>query len=327
MNEVNITFGNMKSVGMTRHNTEEYTEFGTGSLMDPKMFLDIHLVSPESTEQGDLRDESNVLHEFIPRSISPESLSCGDILILVSQLIHHNPYFSSIPNQYGELPISKVWRSYQHWFEKSINEQRDLRDSTNPLHSVWRVICVLLFSARCLQGRPTLVTGENILHAAAATYCPIDLIRFILRLFPELAKERDSRGRLPLHLVASTKLDGYRNEELDEYKFNIIDNECETLQLKHDTSKLKLIIQSYPKAAHALDFKNKLPLHYAIEVGQGWFGGVLELLNGNLEVLQIVDEASNMYPFQKSACSAGSDLDTVYELFRAFPEISSHLQL
>lgn len=113
------------------------------------------------------------------------------------------------------------------------------------------------------------------IHACvAATKIPLSLIEQAIRRFADqqLAMA-DSRGNLPLHLVAAKKVGNRTNAANVHGVSDNYDNE--------DTDILNEIFVRYPKASEIVNNDGLLPIDLAIGVGRRWETGLSCLLKAN----------------------------------------------
>lgn len=180
------------------------------------------------------------------------------------------------------------------------------------------------------------------LHALAAVNCNPRLLRFAVKMFPEQLKERDERGRLPLH-IACRKTCAYTFEtrDLNHHGDSTVSASCSngnttnaSIQKKECPPKsrtelisiLNPLLEVYPEAASAPDHATgRLPLHLAIVRGRSWNNGVKLLFQTAPDVIGQRDSKTGLYPFQlASALEAECDLTTAYQLLRASPTLILH---
>ena len=237
----------------------------------------------------------------------------------VIEAIRHDQTFPFVVNEFGELPVTYLWRSYQWFFESYMNRKECIDKWESSLRPIWRAIIALIYGARlCQHDNPPLAANENILHAAAATNCPTDLICFILTVFPDLVRQVDGYGRLPLHLACYSR-NSHLDTEIEEYDQFWSSTATDSYQRSHQ-GKIDLILNAYREGAHHFDQDGHLPLLIAINNGKTWIKGVGDLVNANFCPLTSGLTISGLLVFQISACKSDPDLNTIYNLLRAHPE-------
>ena len=180
------------------------------------------------------------------------------------------------------------------------------------------------YQARALNDDSGPDGNPFVLHAAVslgALSCPVEVLEYVLARFPDQVKKRDRWGYLPLHLAiqpapwnASTR----RKYRARERRF------------------VAPLLQAYPEAARirlgdSIDSSQNadgydFPLMAALNNQHTWNGIVQELFHGAPEILQVRDPATGLFPFQLAAIASSDttddyDLDTVFELLRAHPQV------
>jgi hypothetical protein len=97
--------------------------------------------------------------------------------------------------------------------------------------------------------------GQTVLHVALEKSAPTEVVKRIIRAYPDAAKIVDGKGRLPLHWAVNgfSHKDIHRDESDDE-RF---------------LSNAKACLEAYPEAASVWTSQNgssrRLPLHVAVE--------------------------------------------------------------
>ena len=189
---------------------------------------------------------------------------------------------------------------------------------------------------------PALVTAL-LYHDVA-----LEVITFILRLFPEQCKTKDVRsGLYPIHVVAKGLCPPFRwGWKLPASKDNDSDeNGAKTSKAKHavrkerdrSTALIPLLLKACPESANLRDSTGRIPAHYALERGhrylrdatkqhtaRGYYDtGLKDLIDASPSVHVTPDPKTGLYPFMLAATSpnnAVADLTTVYELLRSSPD-------
>jgi hypothetical protein len=108
--------------------------------------------------------------------------------------------------------------------------------------------------------------------------------------------------------------------------------ETKSLSSNNDNTNKSLFV-------HSKDDNNRLPLHYACELGLSWDGGLKDILFANRNAVQVMDGKTLLYPFMLAAVSSESkkdygledsskrtdgkqcDINVIYQLLRRYPNI------
>lgn len=187
------------------------------------------------------------------------------------------------------------------------------------LENIWTIIFSLL-KAGYYNSLDMPVNKCRELHAVAGTECPIDLVKFVLRLFPEQAYEVDDKWRYPLSIAVAASSLEHIIEEMSEYEHDLsLTSKAGNERVRRKENKIEMILKANPKAALAIDNKNRPPLHVALLNRKNWFEGVEKLVRTNPSVLDMKWES--LYPFQLAAVGENRDLVTIFELLRASPTL------
>ena len=201
---------------------------------------------------------------------------------------------------------------------------------------------------------PALVTA--LLHHNVA----LEVITFILRLFPEQCTTKDPHsGLYPIHVVAKGLCPPFRwGWKLPKAKCTS-KNDSKLTKAQHvrkererSTALIPLLLKACPESANLRDSCGRLPVHYALECGHRYFRGtdqpllenqenhsngkkeialskgyydtgLKELLDASPSIHVNPDPKTGLYPFMLAATSPGNhiaDLTTVYELLRSSPD-------
>jgi hypothetical protein len=161
-----------------------------------------------------------------------------------------------------------------------------------------------------------------ILHAAVslgALSCPIDVLEYVLRRFPEQVSKRDRWGYLPLHIAVSPA--PWNGSTRRKYRPREQQFVAALLRAHPDAARTRLC-DSAAKPDNYGDCR--YPLMTALSNRHAWSGGVWDLFRAAPEVLQFRDPVTGLYPFQLAAVPSGettNDLDTIFELLRAQPQV------
>ena len=207
-------------------------------------------------------------------------------------------------------------------------------DLTDDLTEAWQKSLLLLRQMSDIEQRNrqahTSVAPFRVMHSAASVDCPRCIVRISAVLFPLELLNRDSRGRLPLHIAAAAPV--YAVHDLGGEGFtmedaNIDDPEQRIARFKAKTCKYKepsvidILVGREPAAASERDELGQLPLHVAIMRGKTLEEGVQALVDAHPPALTIPHKQTKLYPFMLAA-SVGrgkGDCSTIYALLRAAP--------
>lgn len=262
-------------------------------------------------------DEETLLHQILFRT------DC--FIDDVCNAIRANPVEALLPNDFGELPLSFIWRTFQTCFD-AVRSRHDLERGGH-LEKVWDLIKLLLQTSYHRMIDLPEGTKFRELHAVAGADCPIELVEFVLTVYPEQAYEQDEQGRYPLAIAAAAKPMTYFDEDLVEYDhklstrppFGTTTFAAETEDYK--SSKISLLLRANPDAARKPDrYDGRLPLTLAINSGKRWDRGVDCLSQYTPYAMVEEDEETRLRPFMSAAMfGQQSDLECIFRLLRASP--------
>lgn len=132
---------------------------------------------------------------------------------------------------------------------------------------------------------PALVTA--LLHHNVA----LEVITFILRLFPEQCTTKDPHsGLYPIHVVAKGlcppfrwgwKLPNAKETSKDDAKLTKAQHVRK--ERERSTALIPLLLKACPESANLRDSFGRLPVHYALERGHRYFRGTDQALSGDQE--------------------------------------------
>jgi ankyrin repeat protein len=136
--------------------------------------------------------------------------------------------------------------------------------------------------------------GDLPLHdACRSSMVSLDVVSFLVKMYPASVKLRGQNNRFPLHWAA----------------------------MYADAPVVKFLVDKYPKALFAVDVAGKLPIHLACEQGQAT--KVLQLLidrhrqgNGGLDVVDI----HGKIPLHYAVANQNTLPETVHLLLETYPE-------
>jgi ankyrin repeat protein len=175
----------------------------------------------------------------------------------------------------------------------------------------------------CIATRFGITPGCShwrVLHAAASIPSPPQFIRSAIMLFPWQVKERDENGYLPLHRAAMC----IRNEGIDENQYWLnkgVNQKPIYFRLfpenRSEDNPITIFVKSYPDGAKALDYNNRLPLHWALETGKKWHEGVKSLVIAAPFALSTRDSTYRIYPFMMAAMRG--DVENTFHLLLENP--------
>ena len=152
-----------------------------------------------------------------------------------------------------------------------------------------------------------------VLHMALSIPdCPTSLIEFLVRLLPYARYEVDPlTGALPIHLACRALIQSKGEGPSVEQIFNLLLAGDFTLVWKR--------------------FKNRIPIHHAIESGKPW--SVLQiLLSLDPKTARVRDPKTKLFPFQLAACQPRTihsnmqdsiQVGAIFELLRSHPYAAS----
>jgi hypothetical protein len=169
-----------------------------------------------------------------------------------------------------------------------------------------------------------------VVHAAVwlSSYgCPIQVLHYVIQRFPIQVRTRDSGGKLPLQIAVGPT--PFQLSMRRQY-------------LPREQEIVAVLINAYPKAAqlrlgsgcptNTSIMKvedSRFPLMAALHHRHNWTGGVEDLVGAAPGILLIRDPVTKLYPFQLAAAASSDtatvDLDTIYELLRAQPQVMNLL--
>jgi hypothetical protein len=162
-----------------------------------------------------------------------------------------------------------------------------------------------------------------VVHAAVslgALCCRIEVLEYFLERFPEQTRSRDRWGLLPLHLaVKAAPWNGSTRRKYRPREQKVV---AALLRVYPDAAKIPIADDEGADADH-----RRYPLMTALSNRHLWIGGVEELFHAAPEVLLMRDPVTLLFPFLLAAIPSGDnttvDLDTIYNLLRAQPEVMS----
>ena len=173
---------------------------------------------------------------------------------------------------------------------------------------IWSKIETIAMAAiLSLEGnaRSATRTPFLVLHTVLELGCPAHTVMEALRRNPNQSRERDTLGRLPLHIACGSK--GGRRPPLAA------------------ASVIRALLRSseggYPCAAKSPDAEGRLPLHLAVEGGLEISNGLDHIFYAAPRSLENLDVRTQMYAFALAAVGEESCLDTVYWLLRKAPAV------
>uniref|UniRef100_A0A7S1BXL7 Uncharacterized protein n=1 Tax=Corethron hystrix TaxID=216773 RepID=A0A7S1BXL7_9STRA len=120
------------------------------------------------------------------------------------------PRAATIRNEDGILPITLAWNLFMHieregdldvgndlvdrlaMNRRAVKDARSKTDLVGPLGEWFEKVELLLKAASCPQDASKLVVGRKwkVVHAAACGYCPPEVLRFALKIFPTQLKQK-----------------------------------------------------------------------------------------------------------------------------------------
>mmetsp|Transcript_22136 Transcript_22136/g.54780 ORF Transcript_22136/g.54780 Transcript_22136/m.54780 type:complete len:417 (+) Transcript_22136:129-1379(+) len=180
-------------------------------------------------------------------------------------------------------------------------------------------------NSKQLSSVPVANPEEHIffVHAAAsmgARGCPIEVLSHVMEKYPMQVFQRDEQCHLPLH-VAIQKITWSKHRK-------------RRLKPKEKPF-LESLLNAYPGSARERIYSDhhRYPLHSAIANGHSWSQGVREIFLAAPECVIVRDSCTGLFPFQLAAVPiieeksySNDNLETVFQLLRARPDVISYLQ-
>lgn len=174
----------------------------------------------------------------------------------------------------------------------------------------------------------------KLLHSCLSIVdCPTETILLALKLYPEQLSEWDEYGNHPLHIAAANT--SMNNVKVDEYEMIFL---CEPIKLssskninsqtkeKNSTNLITLLAQNYPSIIGLRNGNGRYALSLAIESGKKWENGVREMcrmsFHTGVNPHTVKDDTTGLYLFMQAAIGKHACIDTIYNLFRQWPELS-----
>ena len=152
-------------------------------------------------------------------------------------------------------------------------------------------------------------TRFRMVHACAGIDCPVEMMKFAIKVYPNEVKEADEIGNFPLHIAAasvpSSVTDGREIIGVDQWHQweRTIPEEREqdplapTLSAQDKGSdsndrstrdlntKIDVLLQACPVIVKEHNAQSKLPIHVALEAGRDWDNGIHSLLEAHPSIL------------------------------------------
>lgn len=281
----------------------------------------------------------------------PIHVACRNQLseVILQELLEDHPETAMGYTGMERTPIVELWEARCRQ-EKRLHRQAQALQQRNgendneeavsssslPLVAIqddkefWRKVLLLLKNIYFCSQENQYENGVAPLAVHSAVFlgargCPIQVLRYVLRHFPEQTRTRDQKGRLPLHVAVgptpATSCRQYLPREKEMITALLCENpqaaclpECEqSATLAPETNSLELC---------------RLPLVIALSNLHTWSGGIADLVAAAPSVLLRRDPVTKLYPFQIAATSStNADLDTIYNLLRIQPEVMNLLDL
>ena len=209
-------------------------------------------------------------------------------LPIIVLLTHARP---SMPHDLNAL--NALWNSYDALFEgNGMSVVDQVCEGGREGAEIWTRLCLLL--RYCTDPSLSLATWQGLHAAAAAQSCSVELFELILKSNPGATKQRDRRGRLPLHCLMS--------EPKGDWK-----------------AKLEMLLEEFPEALRLRDYDGHLPLHLAVIAGQS-LECVDLLIRSAPDTLSKRDK-SLLFPFQLAAMSSDASTSLSFHLLHAAPHL------
>lgn len=288
-------------------------------------------------------------HDRSPLHLAAE---CGRY-DLIEVMVNSHASIDSIPallrmrDESGFTPLHVLWNQIS---------EHIVHENVDPVMSEEVIECIasLLRSAHCDVGNTdSLSNGENVAIydllltsiQFGSSIVPGGYISFLIENHPEILRQPDIHGCLPLHIAIMNHKrtsDGIEDDhaelhgqliqhslsftmkEWDSYKFhneNFINTKSAN---KSDEQIFRIILQEYPSAAFLENHDGKTPLHLAIEYGMPW-ENIQPLLDINPLAIGIKDPKTGLLPFVSAAVSecyeTKDSIDTIFRLLQRSPQL------
>jgi hypothetical protein len=168
----------------------------------------------------------------------------------------------------------------------ALEEYSDLQD-------LWSTMCSVIHAATysCVGVYTSTSRSKRIVHDAIVLDCDPLFIRLASALYPHQLSEFNQVGHLPLHLAA----------------------------LHSSSGTLLTVLQLNPQATTQTDFMGKTVLHWAIEAGVTWQGGLAALIHANPCSLSTPCPSTGLLPCLLAASQQEANLTTIYCLLLENP--------
>lgn len=171
-------------------------------------------------------------------------------------------------------------------------------DSSSRVSTLWESLVIMVQEVSPQETEKVF----RMVHAVIALNCSRAIVAHALKLHPNQAAERDSKGCTPLMLAALS---------LDTVHPGVI---CTLLQF-------------YPDAACMTDIDGRLPIDIIAESSK--YDEVMweALVKAEPRAIDTRDLRDKMFPFMTAAVGDKSNMNTVYCLLRAKPHVLSYFNL
>ncbi len=150
--------------------------------------------------------------------------------------------------------------------------------------------------------------------------CPIEVLVHVMEKYPRQVFQRDQSSHLPLHAaIQKVSWSKHRKRRIKPKEKPI----------------LEILLKAYPGSARERIHSdhNRYPLHSALANGHSWSHGIEAIFLAAPETLTVRDSCTGLFPFQLAAIPVEGEfwfgidnLETVYQLLRARPDVISELQ-
>lgn len=249
--------------------------------------------------------ETKSRHGDLPIHVACRFNASNDVL---KELVKDYPHTAACQTKFGQTSIVMLWES-RDATNLTVHNRRVATDHC--YRSVfWQKMQILLEAVA--KSRDT-----SVLHAAislGSLGCPHQVLEYVLYMFPDLVRQVDQDGRLPIHMAVGPS--SWTAPEDSSYRRKYKPREQMTIEK---------LLKLYPEAALIPDpVSKRYPLHTALANRHSWEGGVKELFEAAPNLMVVIDPVTGVYPFQLAAIPAGDtlvDLGTIFSVLRAHPAV------
>ena len=234
--------------------------------------------------------EKVVEHDSFGRTALHVALSRPETNLLIVQImLGAAPEASQVPSKWGERPLTMAYEYYTqrvHDLKSRSNSISACRDVMN----WWRVVGLLLDAAG---------TGKSKLPTALETRAPIEVIKSLLKEYPEQIKAPTGHGDYPI--AVAMKMQHMAKDEL-----------------------INLLLDCDSTTTSKPDSEGRSVLSLAAECDDLTANTMNRLIRAHPDALRSIDPTTKLYPVLIAACdmhSTNVDVSVIYELLSAAPDL------